>query len=585
MSEHTDIASPPAAEAGWFGPEERPCFGWLHRTTRPSGTALVIVPPFGYEAVCAQRTLRHLAERAAGAGIMAVRFDLDGCGDSYGDDFDPGRLDAWLTSINDACALARANGATRLVLAGVRLGATLATLAARTRDDVVALALVNPVRKGAAWLREARALQAALALPAAPQPAADDDTQEVVGFAITPETRESIASIDLATLAHAPAPAILVVERDDMPGDARLSGHLRDLGAAVETVRLPGYAEMMLDPHETQVPHALIDHTVAWTARLAGNASMHAPTATRLRDSVTVEHAGRRQRWRCVRIEPGLFGILTEPESGADGRSVLLFNAGGIARVGPNRLYPALATRLAATGARVLRIDLSSIGDSATQPGEVENRVYHARATGDVAAVVAWVRIHGATTVLAGGLCSGGYHAMQAAFAGSDIDVLLMINPLTFDYREGSGKQIALRRDSRRYDRMVRNRSAWRKLLRGEVSLLRIVRVLSWRAVAALKPRTLDLMRTLHVPMPHDLGNRFSALARRGVRIELVLAHDDPGGMMLAEQAGNTVPALQRTGAMHIRTLDGPDHSFTALWMQPLLLDAAFEALSRRSAT
>jgi hypothetical protein len=78
--------------AGYFGPDDRPLFGWLCKPARTRRTAVVIVPPFGYEAICAARSLRHFAEAAAREQLIALRFDLDGTGDSAGDDLDPDRL-------------------------------------------------------------------------------------------------------------------------------------------------------------------------------------------------------------------------------------------------------------------------------------------------------------------------------------------------------------------------------------------------------------------------------------------------------------------------------------------------------------
>jgi hypothetical protein len=60
-----------------------------------------------------------------------------------------------------------------------------------------------------------------------------------------------------------------------------------------------------------------------------------------------------------------LSGILTEPDGPERDRpAVLLLNAGLLHRVGPNRLYVALARRLAAAGMPVLRFDYSGLGES-----------------------------------------------------------------------------------------------------------------------------------------------------------------------------------------------------------------------------
>src|ERR1700679_3642617 len=59
-------------------------FGWLHLPCggRGANIGLVLAKPFGYEALCAHRTVRVFAEMAAAQGIPALRFDYAGTGDS-----------------------------------------------------------------------------------------------------------------------------------------------------------------------------------------------------------------------------------------------------------------------------------------------------------------------------------------------------------------------------------------------------------------------------------------------------------------------------------------------------------------------
>src|SRR5262245_50192484 len=83
-----------------FGPPERPLFGHFHAasgTRRP--VAAVLCNPLGHEALCAHRTLRHLAERLAAQGIAALRYDHDGTGDSAGGPEDAGRVRAWVDGV------------------------------------------------------------------------------------------------------------------------------------------------------------------------------------------------------------------------------------------------------------------------------------------------------------------------------------------------------------------------------------------------------------------------------------------------------------------------------------------------------
>ena len=65
-----------------------------------------------------------------GAGYPALRFDYHGTGDASGSDDDPGRLAAWLDSVRCAIhELQALSGQVRVVLYGVRFGASLAAVA------------------------------------------------------------------------------------------------------------------------------------------------------------------------------------------------------------------------------------------------------------------------------------------------------------------------------------------------------------------------------------------------------------------------------------------------------------------------
>ena len=572
-----------AAEAGYFGPTTRPRFGWLHRPAGPAGGAgLVIVPPFGYEAVCAQRSLRHLAENAARAGIAAVRFDLDGSGDSAGDDLDPDRLDHWLASIDDACALVRSAGADRIVLVGVRLGAVLALLAATQRADIAGVVAIAAVASGKAWLREGRALQMALGLAPAPARAADD-VQEIVGFALTAQTRAALGAIDLLKMETRPAPAILLIDRDDLPSNEALADHLTALGVDVETQRLPGYVEMMLDPHRTSVPQAMLDAAIAFALQRPAPPAPAPSASVALAEEIALECDGIAIREQAVRLDATLFGIATLPPE-PPRRALILLNAGAVGRIGPNRLHVALARRLAATGVLVLRLDLSGLGDSRTRPGAEENIVYHAHAVDDIGVAVDWARSDGASEIAVAGLCAGAYHSLDAALAGQAIDTIVMINPLTFHYKPGMSLDFAAFRviaDAQRYQKSIARGVSWRKLLRGDVDLKRVADVVVRRMGSAFSRPWRELRRRLHVPHRDDLGAKLESLARRHVAMRFVFAGDDPGRFVLAEEGGSVVPRLQGSGALSIQVIDAADHTFTPRWSHRPLLDAIAQALAR----
>jgi alpha/beta superfamily hydrolase len=571
----------PIVRGGFFGTGSRARFGWVHAPAAPNGAGLVIVPPFGYEAICAHRSLRAIAGEAARAGVIAVRADLDGTGDSAGDDLDPDRVDAWLASIDDACELARGSGADRLVLAGVRLGASLAALAAERRDDVAGLVAIAAVPSGKALVREGRALQMQLGLERA------DAATELVGFALAPETRDAIARIDLLRATKRPAPRVLVVDRDDLAANTKWLAALGALGADVAHARVPGYVEMVLDPHRAKVPRAIVDATVAFAAAAPpAHAKPHAGSTppVELVARAEIQSGDTSVTEELVALDDRMIAIASRLRA-TPRRAIVLLDAGAIYRIGPNRLHVALARRLARDGDLVLRIDQSGIGDSTPRDGAPDDDVYGPHAIADVGVAVAYARRAGAQEVAVVGLCSGAYHALKAAVAGQPIDTVVAINPLTFFWKPGMPLDFAAFRvtaDAKRYEGKALDAGAWRRVLRGEVDLRRAARVIAERARAIAVNRAKDLARRLRVPLPDDLGSELLAVARRGVAVRFVFASGDPGLAMLREQGGSAVARLEREGALAITTIDGPDHTFTPRWSQPLLLDAIARAVQRR---
>ena len=557
---------------GFFtGPTGRARFGWLHGK---GAIGVVIVPPFGYEAVCAQRSLRHLADAAAKAGLCAVRFDLDGTGDSEGSDLDPDRVPAWLASIDDACNLARTAGADRIVLVGIRLGATLATMAAAARDDVAGVVSIATVPATKALVREGRALQMQLGLEPAPEGVAvpPEDIHEVVGFAQTAETRAALSAIDLAKVTRAPAPAMLVIDRDDRPENATYVAALTALGVAVQHVRLPGYVEMVLDPHKAVVPTAIIAATIHFAAERPAMTTKPAPRIE-LASRATI--AGLAEEVVAIR---DLTVLATLPAHVH--RAVLLLNAGAVYRVGPNRLYVDLARTLPDT--MVIRIDQSGLGDSPPRGGSDENGVYGEHVVDEIGAVVAWARAKGAREVAIAGLCSGAYHAIKVGLTHA-VETIVPINPLTFFWKPGMPLDFAAFRvteDAGRYKQNLRSADSWKKVLRGQVDLVRVARVVATRARDAAKYRARDLLRRVRVPLPDDLGSELLALGRKGTAMRFIFAATEPGHAMLVEQGGSAVVRLERAGRLSIDVISNADHTFTPRWSHPLLLAAILRALS-----
>ena len=140
-----------------FGPSQRPLLGTLHspRRLRPRSAAVLLCNPFGEEAMRAHRIYRVLATQLDRSGYTVMRFDYGGTGDSMGDGADV-TVESCLADVALAAdELRAASGAGRLVVIGLRLGATLAALAtARGSLRSRHLVMWDPVVDGAAYLAE-----------------------------------------------------------------------------------------------------------------------------------------------------------------------------------------------------------------------------------------------------------------------------------------------------------------------------------------------------------------------------------------------------------------------------------------------
>jgi len=578
----------------YFGPTERPLFGWLHDPGRTSAgsVGLVICSPFGDEAIRTQRTIRHLAEDVARSGIPALRFDYDGTGDSAGHDLDADRLDQWLGSIRFAAqALRQWTGVERVCFAGIRLGASLAALAcSQAGVSAAGLIAIAPVINGRAYVRELRLLRRAIEAKRNIAHTVDDGALETAGFLLSAPTQAALSAIDLTRLEHCPAPRVLILDRAELPADERWPRHLRSQGARIEHERVQGYSEMMLDAHDGIVPEAIKQATLKWLQDVGGEHERPVHSRPQLADvprrHVTLSpgagddpvfgDAGGSPITEWAVQLPGptrLFGIVSAPESlqrrATGARAVLFVNAGAVHRIGPCRLYVAMARYLARQGCIALRLDIAGLGDSPPRPGHAENVVYPAHATDDIALAAEYLRREwGAGEIRTVGLCSGAYHSFKAAVANQPLQGIVAINPLTFFWKEGMSLEYPEHRvaqDMMRYRNNARSLAAWRKLLSGRVNLLSLAQVLGRGALTQLLKPMLAAARLLRIPLREDLRSELLRVAHGGIHLQFVFAAMDPGLELLRDKGGSTVERLRQRGQLDMALVENADHTFTDL--------------------
>ncbi len=566
-------------------------FGWLHRSLNDSNAdvGVVLCQPFGYEAICAHRGMRAFAEAIAAAGMPALRFDYLGTGDSPEIDPQADQLQIWTQDVLAAAEELRSRtGVRQVCLLGFRLGALLATLAASQDNTVSALVVVSPIITGRRYLRELRTTRMAASLLDQSEPPLDQQEaraggMEVSGFAFSAATLEALAKVDLSTLQSPPLPPMLVIEGPIMPG---LSGrsHSPEMQGRATRVALPGLVQMLMTPPQfAQVPKEMIAATLDWLSKLpeqvpakpdrnAGQpiseSNSTGPTnELTLAGSASAPEVIRTERPVFFGADALLFGIITQPPANEiRRRAVILLNAGADHHIGASRLYVSMARRWAQHGYVVLRMDLGGVGDSGTRPGRVADNVFPQEAIDDIRAAIDFLRSsYGVRDVTLAGLCSGAYHALRAAVAGLPVNRILMVNPQNYFWKPGETLQglqlVEVVRNPGVYREQVFSLAAWKRMVTGQVNILRIVKIYMQRPLLAAESTLRDIARRLHLRLPNDLGTELEEVVARGVRVVFVFARGEPGIDLLKLQAGNSVKRLAER--CHIHTINSGDHVFT----------------------
>jgi len=601
----------------YFDSGERRLFAWLHQAAAGTveGLGVVICKPFGYEALCAHRSVRAFAEATAALGLPTLRFDYSGMGDSSDIDASADQIDTWLNDIVAAVEeLRRRTGVERVCLFGLRLGALLATLAAARCDSVVALIAVAPVISGGRYLRELRTTRLAALLgaeaaewastPGEAQPGSTDSL-EFSGYAMSAATTAALARADVTALASPTFSELLVIDRDDLPAAKVWTQRLAGLGVRTRYDVLPGFVEMMMmAPQFAVVPKAMIATVGEWLTDLKHRplqnlenskaaqkeqlATFSEPGVLPLYGDSSVGEVIGAERPVVIGSAAPLFGIVTEPRAREVSGAVILLNVGADYHIGASRMYVSLARRWVQRGYVVLRLDLAGLGDSGTRLGRPDNEVFPPAAIDDIDSAMEFLcGRYGVRDITLAGMCSGAYHALRAAVAGLPTNRILMVNPQNFFWKEGMSLQTLQLAEVVRNPGVYRERAlsakAWRRLLTGRVNIWRIAKIYVHRSLFALESTLRDLARRLHVRLPRDLGWELQEIGTKGLQIVFVFARGEPGIDLLKIQAGSAIKRLGDLCRIHI--VDSADHTFSRSGPRSVVEEILSRELVARSAT
>lgn len=532
------------------------CFGSLHRPTSPfeRDTAVVLCAPVGREALCAYRPLFLWADALASCGFHVLRYDHPGEGDSLELDPAADQWARWREGVIAAVEVVRGcAGRSAVALAGLRIGALLAASVAEAVQPE-ALALLAPPASGIAWLRE---LRWAAALMDTAKPA---EAIGVQGLGLSPATVASLAGVELRRAAP-PRPSVFLAA----PNSA---GDLAErLGPDVTVRPFTNYAKLFRDSHLNVVPTEVFDAAAGWLE----SRSKLGPRAARARTAPAAQLATTAWVEQAFATPDGLRGVLSLPVRAEDRRAVIFGNTAADPRAGAASFTTRACRALAAAGVAAARLDFPGFGESAEAPAGPAH-VYETPRIEAYRQAAAVLRLKGHSDVVLAGVCTGGYHAVQAVLAGEGFHRAVAINSW-LAWRGGSLVYPGTRdRAGFAQMRALASADAWRRVLRGEGELGRDL------------DRVRARLRQIWVSTFPDAACRAirKALARaaqRGVQVKVVCGGGDASLQGLEDEFGVHGRWLARRPGMSVSIRPELDHALLTADSQAAALSELFAFL------
>ncbi|NUO84596.1 MAG: alpha/beta hydrolase [Cupriavidus sp.] len=581
------------------------CAGWLHEAQGKTG--VVLCAPLGHEAMWSHRAWRHLADDLAAAGMPVLRFDYPCTGDSAGACDAAHFLGRAASSIVAAAAQLRAlAGVERIVLCGLRAGASLAVQAAEAmrshpawQGGVAALVLLAPVVNGRAYLRELRALHLNWLNSVGPSetpPPPPAGALDVLAFRFSADTVRDLEALRLDRGANCPAPRVLML--DPWPGPASAAGalaqHYIDGGAKVDAAAFPDYTDMMQSAEFAGVPAQAWRQLVQWLGPIPAAALPAARRqlpgaagAASLR--VAVDGVVEESVWFDARRQ---FGILCMPCDEAPAPVAVIFpNTGGNHHVGDGRMFVTLSRRLARLGVVSLRLDVSALGDSPRAPRSMSiPRIYSPGPRADVSAAVDWMRTRGFRCIVLAGVCSGAFLSLHAALANPGVDGLVLANLVKFRWDRADDRSAGKgARSWQGWLSAARRGGNWQRVLQGQVRIGPLAAAMARHAYRHATERV--TFRLTRLRGGEDLASATAyaraamrSLNERGVRTDMLYGSEDMGLDEARLRFGRDLEALAAFTHITVHRYGCMDHALFLAGGRQLFCDQVVKHVVARLA-
>ncbi|WP_142239637.1 hypothetical protein [Mycobacterium sp. ST-F2] len=425
------LTSAATSSPTYFGPAESPLFGVLHvpANWEVRGAALVC-GSLGKDYFDSLRALRLLADGLAERGILALRFDYLGCGDSSFGQVRSNSVSEWQASIGYATDYLRGMGIDDISGVGVRAGALILDSVLQHSPDVKRVVYWDPMGTGRRFLRE----QTSFFKMATGEDRVPEGVVSMIGARLSAKAAKDFGSLRLQPPVETHGVQRLVISRTEGtdPGVTSLSG-----SPATDLVVIDGLSECA-QPTRLLPPIALdaVDCTVEWIdKRVPMQRHTVSPSVTDTA-RVAVDN-GQFVVERVERIGPqSMFAIRSMPIPAgieASRPTVMFFTNANNSHHGPNREWVDLSRTSALHGGDALRWDRQGAGESGPANRDGSIFVYSNQGIEDAKAAARHAAL-GASRLQFAGPCSGGWYAACAA-REVRADSVVLVNELLWSLR------------------------------------------------------------------------------------------------------------------------------------------------------
>ncbi|HEX5659207.1 MAG TPA: alpha/beta fold hydrolase, partial [Polyangiales bacterium] len=363
----------------------------------------------------------------------------------------------------------------------------------------------------------------------------------------------------------------------------------REAGVALSYAELPGFKDMMVEVHESDVAHETLQAIRDWltvrhpVASDRAQAEGVAAVASRL----TADFDGVRETPLLFGGEHRLFGILSEPATTLSSRAsraeyaILMLNVGTNHRVGPNRLYVKMARRWASQGYRAFRFDLAGIGDSGSAAGFSALHVFDKASVSDVQRAMDALAARGCKRFIVIGLCSGAYVAFQTVLADPRVVGQVLMNPRRLVGQEDETLQDAMSQNFKStqfYTKRLLDPATYLRLLKGDIDVRGIAGRM--RTLATLRAQGV-VDRLLRRPPAEDtMLAHLRRACGRGVDALFLVSDQDDGVDYLELQLGPKARSMAAYSNFSMQLIEGGDHTFSRVETQEHVIATVLEHLN-----